>query len=222
MENLQSIISKIQGLLALADDKNASPAEAAQAAILAQRFIAKYDVSDEDLYPHLETEVVESESEEFFRKFQYTLGVIIADNYRCKVYYLKTGRKHKAVFVGRKLDSKAAVLVYNKLYYAVQEYANSQSLKYRGMGYGMYGDAFDAAASAFMDGVRMELEKQCHELMIVRPKEVDDKFKEITAGWDHVNMQMRTGYTDYEKGVNAGRDAIRSGRIDQSKSKMIG
>ena len=217
MENLEAIIKKIQGLLALANDKNAAPAEAAQAAILAQRFIAKYDVSDSDLYPQADLEIVESVSEAFFRKFQYMLGQVIADNYRCRVYYWKEGRKHHAVFYGRKLDSKAAVLVYEKLYYAVQDYANSQSLQYRGMGRGLYGDHFDAAARAFIDGIRMELEKQCHELMIVRSKEVDEKFNEMTRGWGRVNTQLRSGYTDYQKGVQAGRDAIKGGRLEGQK-----
>ena len=217
MENFEAIIKKIQGLLALAGDKNAAPAEAAQAAILAQRFIAKYNVSDSDLYPQMEFEIVESMSEPFFRKFQYTLGQIVADNYRCRVYYVKEGRKHCAVFYGRKLDSKAAVLVYEKLYYAVQTYANSQSLQYRGMGYGLYGDSFDAAAGAFMDGVRMELEKQCHELMIVRSKEVDEGFNKMTRGWKRVDSRMRQGATDYQKGVQAVRDAIRNGRLEGQK-----
>jgi hypothetical protein len=218
MQNIESIIKKIQGLLALSNDKGAVPAEAAQAAIFAQRLIAKYDISDNDLYPQADCEIIESSSEPFFRKFQYTLGAIVADNYRCRVYYLKKGRKHCAVFMGRTLDSKAAVLVYEKLYYAVQDYANSQSLQYRGMGRGLYGDHFDAAASAFMDGIRMELEKQCHELMIVRPVEVDEKFQEKTAGWGHINAQMRQGYTDYSKGVSAGRDAIRKNRLNGQKA----
>ena len=223
MASREDIISKIRNLLNKSTDNGASAAEATQAALIAQQLIAKYDIEDSELYETTTFEVVEVSGTPSYRKFKYTLGTIIADNYRCRVYFTKVGRKHKPVFMGRNLDANAAALVYNRLYDCVNEYANSKSKQYRGMGMGLYGDYYNSAAVAFMDGIRMELEKQCHELMLARPAEVDQEFEEKTAGWGHTDARLFTIHsTDYDAGVAAGRDAVRTGRLGQDSIKKIG
>lgn len=226
MENKrENIIDKIRNLLNKSVENGASPAEATQAALLAQRLIAKYDVEDSELYETISYEVVEIRSEPVFRKFKYNLATVIAQNYRCRVYFetVPSGRKHVAVFMGRNIDANAATLVYNRLYDAVNDYANSESRQYRGRGYGLYGDFYNSAAIAFIDGVRSELEKQCHELMLVTPQDVNDKFEQKTAGYRRADNRLgNAGRVNYEKGFNAGRDAVRSGRIEQTKTRQIG
>lgn len=217
--NRENIISKIQALFNVTVENGSSEQEATAAALMAQRFIAKYNIQDNELFTTEDYEVVEVASDPAYRKFKYTLATIIADNYRCRYYIRSVGRKHKMVFVGRTVDATAASLIFNKLYQATNDYANSQSTQYRGKGYGLYGNYFNSAAIAFLDGVKAELEKQSKELMLVRSKEVDNSFEEITAGFKRKKDTSMTsfGYVNYEQGVQAGRDAIRAGRIGGQK-----
>lgn len=222
MANREDIIKKIQKLFSLAND-NTSKNEAVAASLMAQRLIAQYDVQDSELYETATFEVVEVSSELSYRKFKYTLGQVIADNYRCRIYWSKYGRKHAAVFVGRNLDANAAAIVYNKMYACVNDYANSESRKYRGQGGGLYGAYYNSAAIAFIDGIRAELEKQCKELMLVRSQEVDEEFENITAGWGKIKDTSLTnaGFCNYEQGVQAGRDAVRAGRLNADTTKSL-
>lgn len=220
----ENIISKIQALFNITEANGSSKQEAISAALLAQRFIAKYDIQENELFTVEDYEIAEIASDPVFRKFKYTLAQIIADNYRCRYYIRAVGRKHKMIFVGRTVDATAASLIFNKLYEATNDYANSESRQYRGQGRGLYGNFFNSAAIAFLDGVRSELEKQSKELMLVRPKEVNEAFEDITRGFKRQkNTGMNSfGHVNYDKGVQAGRDAIRSSRIEGDSTKKIG
>lgn len=220
----ESIIAKIQALFNITEANGASAQEALSAALMAQRFIAKYNIQENELFSVEDYEIAEVASDPVFRKFKYMLAQIIADNYRCRYYITHVGRKHKMVFVGRTIDATAASLIFNKLYEATNDYANSESRMYRGRGGGQYGLYFNSAAIAFLDGIKSELERQSKELMLVRPIEVDNSFEEITAGFDRARNTGMTsyGHVNYEAGVQAGRDAVRSGRIAADSTKKIG
>ena len=215
----EDVIAKIQALFNITEANGSSKQEAISAALMAQRFISKYDIQENELFTVEDYEVVEVASDPVFRKFKYTLATIIADNYRCRYYITSVGRKHKMVFVGRTVDATAASLIFNKLYEATNDYANSESRMYRGKGRGLYGNYFNSAAIAYMDGIKAELEKQSKELMLIRPKEVDDSFAEITAGFSRARNTGMTsfGHVNYDKGVQAGRDAIRASRLGGQK-----
>lgn len=221
----ENIIEKIRNLLNKSVDNGASPAEATQAALIAQQLIAKYDIEDSELFETVNYEVVEVRSDLTYRKFKFMLGQVIADNYRCCVYWEKSGRKHKAVFVGRNIDANAASLVYNKMYDCVNDWANKESRQYRGQGDGLYGMFYDSAAAAFIEGIRSELEKQCHELMLVRSQEVEDVFFNITAKMGHVkNTSLRSAgqcYDGYDRSYQAGKDAVRAGRLGADSTKRL-
>lgn len=219
----EDVISKIQNLFNVTEKNGASKNEAIAAALMAQRLISKYDVKEDELFAQESYEVIEVSSEPVYRKFKIQLAMIIAQNYRCRVWIDKVGRKSCAVFVGRSIDANAAALIYNRLYDCVNEYANSESIKYRGMGRGLYGGYYNSAATAFMDGIRAELEKQCKELMLVRPKQVDEVFNKKTRGWKKCDSSLSSfGYVNYEAGVQAGRDAVRAGRLGSDSTKKIG
>jgi len=219
----EDVISKIQNLFNITEQNGASKNEAISAALMAQRLIAKYDVKEDELFVQESYEVVEVASEPVYRKFKIQLATIIAQNYRCRVWIKPEGRKSSAVFVGRSIDANAAALIYNRLYECVNEYANSESIQYRGQGRGLYGGYYNSAAMAFLDGIRAELEKQCKELMLVRPKEVDEQFNEKTKGWRKCDSSLSSfGYVNYEAGVQAGRDAVRAGRLGADSTKKIG
>lgn len=219
----KEIISKIQALFNVTEANGSSKQEAISAALLAQRFIAKYDIQENELFTVEDYEIAEIASDPVYRKFKYTLAAIIADNYRCRYYISAVGRKHKMVFVGRTVDATAASLIFNKLYEATNDYANSESRQYRGQGRGLYGLYFNSAASAFISGIEAELKKQSKELMLIRSKEVDEKFEEITSTFKRQkNTSMNTaGSINFEKGFQAGRDAIRSGRLNGDSFKKF-
>lgn len=215
----EDVIAKIQALFNITEQNGSSKSEAIAAALMAQKFISKYNIQEDELFSMEDYEIAEIASDPVFRKFKYTLAQIVADNYRCRYYIRTVGRKHKMIFVGRNVDANAAALIFNKLYKAVNDYANSESRMYRGHGRGLYGNYFNSAAIAYMDGIKAELEKQSKELMLIRPKEVDDSFEEITAGFSRAkNIGMTSfGHVNYEAGVQAGRDAIRSSRLSGQK-----
>ena len=219
----ENIIAKIQALFNITEANGSSKQEAISAALLAQRFISKYNIQENELFAVEDYEIVEVASDPVFRKFKYTLAQIIADNYRCRYYITHVGRKHCIIFVGRTVDATAASLIFNKLYEAVNNYANNESRKYRGQGNGLYGLYFNSAASAFISGIEFELEKQSKELMLIRSKEVDKKFEEITSGFKRQkNTAMNTaGFINYEKVFQAGKDAVRSNRLNGDNFKKF-
>ena len=219
----EDVIAKIQALFNITEANGSSKQEAISAALMAQRFISKYDIQENELFTVEDYEVVEVASDPVFRKFKYTLANTISKNYRCRYYITSVGRKHCITFVGRTVDATAASLIFNKLYEAVNDYANSESRKYRGQGGGLYGLYFNSAALAFISGIESELEKQSKELMLIRSKEVDEKFEEITSGFKRQkNTSMNTaGFVNYEKGFQAGRDAIRSSRLNGDSFKKF-
>ena len=219
----EDVIAKIQALFNITEANGSSKQEAISAALMAQRFISKYDIQENELFTVEDYEVVEVASDPVFRKFKYALANTISKNYRCRYYITSVGRKHCITFVGRTVDATAASLIFNKLYEAVNDYANSESRKYRGQGGGLYGLYFNSAALAFISGIESELEKQSKELMLIRSKEVDEKFEEITSGFKRQkNTSMNTaGFVNYEKGFQAGRDAIRSSRLNGDSFKKF-
>lgn len=219
----EDVIAKIQALFNITEANGSSKQEAISAALMAQRFISKYDIQESELFTVEDYEVVEVASDPVFRKFKYALANTISKNYRCRYYITSVGRKHCITFVGRTVDATAASLIFNKLYEAVNDYANSESRKYRGQGGGLYGLYFNSAALAFISGIESELEKQSKELMLIRSKEVDEKFEEITSGFKRQkNTSMNTaGFVNYEKGFQAGRDAIRSSRLNGDSFKKF-
>ena len=69
-----------------------------------------------------------------------------------------------------------------------------------------------------------DLEKQTQELVLVRPKSVDEKYDEITADFSKsrsVCMDSASN-VDYAGGVQAGRDAIRATRLNGDSVKKLG
>lgn len=219
----EDIIKKIKSLFDVNIENGSSENEALSAALMAQKLIVKYEIEESELYHTVEETVEEIESEPVYRKFKYTLADIVANSYRCCCYMRPVGKKTKFVFVGRNADAAAATLVFNKLYEATNDYANSKAWSFRGMGSGYYGRYYNSAALAFLDGVKIELEKQSQELLLVRSKSVDEKFEEITKGFIRKKVSMDiAGNIDHDAGVRAGQDAIRKTRLGSDSVKKFG
>lgn len=227
----ENIITRIKKLLALAAD-NASPAEAAAAALKAQKLIVDNDVSKSELYEEEPENIVEVAGDDVNGKpWATVLARAIADNFRCQHMYHQhgykswsSGRTHidsrKPVFVGYETDAEAASVTFNRLYEIGERLADAECRRQRRL----YGTAAgvrnsflvgDGVSTGYVGGIRSELEKQSQELMLVRRKEVDDYYEELTRGCSSMRSSVRGCYDNEaaRQGYKAGRDSVRSARL---------
>lgn len=114
------IVERIRKLLALADDKGATEAEAVAAVMMAQRLMAENDVADWELHSMDEQPIATAESEPVRRRWRWTLADAISSNFRCRYYQNRkrcapTGWKteYRMIFYGYESDAKAAALAFD-------------------------------------------------------------------------------------------------------------
>lgn len=215
-------IKRIKKLLALAAD-NPSPVEAAAAALKAQRLIAEHSVGEGELYERDDDEVAEAASAEFRRNmWSLELAQAISDGFRCRCYRsserYRDGLHHRMVFVGHATDAQAAAVTFDRLLELGNRLADGEARAAReefGSARGVR-DSFltGGGRGGYVGGIRSELERQSHELMLVRAKEVDDYYEGISRGFGTVSRRPYRYVEDYsERGYAAGRDALRSTRL---------
>lgn len=236
----ENIISKIQKLLNLANNKGATEAEAVQAALQAQRLIAKHNVSDNELNAAAEAakeSVINLETERRYKRpWHRELAAVVAENFRCKHYMRgNSQRGYSMVFLGYESDAKAAELTFDMLQkvctrkgnaYArerIAELEHELASELRCYGYStVYVPTKTAItntySSGFIAGVKDELEKQSVALMLVCPAEVREEYANMT--FRTMRNARRTGTTgeDRARGRNDGRSAVTSHRMNGQKA----
>lgn len=213
---MEKILNKIKNLLDLANN-NPNENEAIAAALKAQELMAKYNIELDQLDDKKETrEIVEevyyqSDKHEM-RKWKIGLAGIIAQNFRCKTYFL--GKKD-VVFYGYKEDAKIALNVFTYLYEIGNKFAVRYYNKCKKEGKETRG-VMNTYLAGFRDGVAEVLEKQCTALMIVTPKEVTESFEEMTKDWKTTKSTLRlSGDTSaYSNGKSDGRDMATARNIE--------
>ena len=214
MEQREKIVAKIQKVLELSKN-NPSKEEAQAAALMAQKLLAQYHLSMVDI-EEMEKEV--DTIEEIFvevgngNKWKGTLARIIADNFRCKVYF--HGRDC-LVFYGYEFDAAVAADTFEQMFTTGIRLAN----KFKRECTGDTSGVFNSYVMGFCAGLQEGLEKQCTALMIVTPKEVEDAWKERSRGFRHSHSTIRTsgnvnGYYANQAGHRAGREAAGSRMIE--------
>lgn len=241
--NRDSIIERIKKLLAMTEHAGCTQAEAVQAALLAQKLIADNDVSSSELHGSSDEEPIEhvaSEAATRFRNWGKFLAVDVANAFRCKAYNGHTliSRYRQPVFMGRAADARAAALVFDRLYAVGCELGDAERRRVRKEKRREYARqcapewwAKDAAADAgarayesftwgFRDGVKAELEKQSVALMITTPRDVVDEYESMTFSRRNVNRNV-TDDACYGRGEEAGRDAVRAGRVGDGGSRHL-
>lgn len=229
-----TVISRIRKLLALGHD-GANAEEATSAVLMAQRLIAKYDIADDELHDGdgVESDICGIETEPLVtaKSWRWNLAHLIADNFRCKVYESpdlgtakRTGRlvvRKKFIFYGYEQDAQAACLAFIYLYRTGNRLAGAvvRSLKRKGSS---VNGAFNSYITGFLAGLRVELEKQSMELMLVMPLAVSEQFEaEVSGGLK--SSPGRELSCDYrrrnliEKGRSDGRDAVRSRMLEDAR-----
>lgn len=221
----EKIIARIKKLLAVADDRGATEHEAASAALAAQRLIAQYDVEQWEIHAKDAEPIETVYAVDAKRRWRWHLAAVVAPAFRCKTYqtrrWNKTRRRyvHLMGFYGYKTDATAAAMTFNSLYKIGNRLASRYS---RGADYGTY----NAYVTGFVDGIASELEKQTEALMIIVPPKVNEQYEVEHGGMKSVDTSLKLGcgydaQLAYTEGVNEGREAVRSHRIDEPEADFV-
>lgn len=213
---MEKIIEKIKNLLDLANN-NPNENEALAAALKAQELMAKYNIELEQLDHKEETreivkEVYHQSGKHEMKKWKIGLAAIIAENFRCKVYFINT---QDVVFYGYKEDAKIALQVFTYLYEVGNKFAVRYYNKCKKEGRETRG-VMNTYLVGFRDGVKDVLGKQCTALMIVTPKEVNESFDEMSKGWatKTTRLRMPMDTAAYSDGKSDGRDMASARNIE--------
>lgn len=218
MDERQKVIEKVKKVMALAEN-NPSENEAIAAAMKAQRMMAEYHIKEEELFEEMKEEVVGIRSElgGKSQKWRIILGLTLAKNFRCKCLgdYDK-----QLVFFGYKSDAEICSQVYQTMYKIGVKLSDRMKRQEREI-WGTAKGVRNTFCIGFVDGIKSELEKQCTALMIVTPKEVNDKFNMyVNSGQTKTTAFKMGSMTNNEKiyreGYRSGKDAIRSRQIEGS------
>lgn len=221
----ENIVARIKKLLALADNKGATEAEAAAAALAAQRLIAQYDVEQWEIHSKDAEPIEEVLTNHTPRKWRWQLANVVAPAFRCKYYQQSDWdedglyRTKKIVFFGYKTDATAAAITFNTLYKIGNRLASRFS---RDAERGSY----NAYVLGFVRGISLELEKQTEALMIVTPPKVNEAFREMTDDMSEAKntvLDVGTGYDScaaYQEGIEEGRAAVQSHRFDYTDAEQ--
>ncbi|MBQ9005795.1 MAG: hypothetical protein IJ092_05415, partial [Atopobiaceae bacterium] len=197
-------------------------AEAAAAALQAQRLIARHEVTQDELSEGDLGDVVEVESRWVDNeRWRGWLAYVVAQNFRCKAYYKKGPHPRLDVFVGHELDARAAELTYTHLSQVALRLCGRVERRYRAM-YGTARGVRHAYMSGFVDGIREELERGTQALMLVRQQDVDDYFDELSHNFSterkrRVIKVPHDHKAIYADGHECGVDAVRKSRVGGQK-----
>lgn len=213
------ILERIKKLMALADDRGATEAEAMAAALVTQKLIAEYDVEDWELHSKDAEPMVEKLSDKVSRRWRWHLAETIGPAFRCRHFENSSWNTEKSrwekqmSFFGYETDARAAALTFNTLYRIGNRLAHRFSKGRRAGTYNSY-------ILGYVNGIKSELEKQTQALMIVVPPKVNEAYEEFAAGFTKTgsvaltcNEQASDAYT---QGLQDGRAAVCSQRFDGS------
>lgn len=207
------IIEKIKKVLELSKN-NPSIEEAKSAALKAQKLMAEYHISMTEIeaLEDIENIAEEKVSVGIGNKWKYTLSAIVSKNFRCKYFYYG---KSSVVFYGYEKDTEIAAITFKMLF----NIGNKESTRYyqkkrlecikcnrRFNGRGIK----NAFLNGYLLGIKEALEKQCTALMIVIPKDVEEKYRERTAGFHKISSGFKVSVNS--EGEQAKSDGIRTGK----------
>ena len=219
MENVK-VIEKIRKLLNVTQENGATEGEAINAALMAQKLMAEYDIDLIDVQDEhkltadeIGEEVVDTTLKgHFSTKWKIRLASVIAVNFRCKVY---TCGSDTIIFYGYKSDAKIAGNVFNFLFQAGTKLGVKYSRQCAKEGKPTRGAA-TTYLLGFCKGIEEVLGKQCRALMIITSPEVEESWKEKSSSMKtkqmHFNRSNDTKH--YENGRIDGRATANSRAIE--------
>lgn len=203
MNRNESIIKKIKGLLAIADDGK-NDEESQSAFLLAQKLMIKHDIQQSDVETRDEKqEIIKGQAVAYKKLFWWErqLAGIIANNFRVKFYYHnrvlngEKRRKSSIIFFGFENDVNLAKEMYVLAYDAISKYSERFVKNY------YQKDAFvirtkektkelkNSYMLGFLTGLSEKFELQVKEmeqefgLMVITPKEVSTAYNELAKSF---------------------------------------
>ncbi len=207
-------IDKIRKILALAEN-NPSKNEAISAALMAQKLMAKYNILETEIQQEVTDNNIESLQVVVsgkVQKWRLYLAQVVAKNFRCKVYL----RGQDVVFFGYKKDADICKEVFLSIYRIGVKLSDKAKREARSK-YGTAKGIRNSFCIGFVDGIKSELEKQSTALIIIVPKEVNEKYDNMSRGWKNraSNVSVNRFNPDaYSAGKQAGKDAMQSRRLE--------
>lgn len=212
------IKAKIEKLLAKTIENGCTVEEAASAAKMVQRLIKKYHVDLAEVGDEPEKADGERLGAKSVKKWEMRLVSAIARNMRCEVIisrrYVATSvnRKSFVYIIGMDADRKAVISLYEKLRKICKVGIKKEQDYHKAM-FGTSKGIADSYGFGFMQAIKSEMEKQAKALVLVTPKEVDDKVHELFphARVTHTNVPCNAHA--YDSGMNDGRNAMRTPAI---------
>ena len=174
---MTNIMEKIAGLLAKTVENGASTHEAIEAAKMAQRLMAKYQIDAVQFEER--TEEVGEDCRDITRNWQMSLATIVAMNTCCRAVQSSTsrgyGRRRGSIvmFFGRESDRKNAVKMWEMFYQLIQagiRKARQEAMEY----YGSTRNVETAYSMKYIQAIQEELGQQCRALALVTPEDVND------------------------------------------------
>lgn len=212
------IKAKIEKLLAKTIENGCTVEEAASAAKMVQRLIKKYHVDLAEVGDEPEKADSERLDAKSVKKWEMRLVSAIARNMRCEVIisrrYVATSvnRKSFVYIIGMDADRKAVISLYEKLRKICKVGMKKEQNYHKAM-YGTSRGIADSYGFGFMQAIRSEMEKQAKALVLVTPKEVDDKVQELFPHARVTHTNVSCNEHAYNSGVNDGRNAMRTPAI---------
>lgn len=212
------IKAKIEKLLAKTIENGCTVEEAASAAKMVQRLIKKYHVDLAEVGDEPEKADSERLDTKSMKKWEMRLVSAIARNMRCEVIisrrYVATSvnRKSFVYIIGMDADRKAVISLYEKLRKICKVGMKKEQDYHKAM-YGTSRGIADSYGFGFMQAIRSEMEKQAKALVLVTPKEVDDKVQELFPHARIMHTNVACNEHAYNSGVNDGRNAMRTPAI---------
>lgn len=212
------IKAKIEKLLAKTIENGCTVEEAASAAKMVQKLIGKYHIELAEVGNKKETadgEVLDAKS---IRKWEIRLISTIARNMRCEAIVShrytagNINRKSFVYIIGMDADRKAVILLYEKLRKICKVGMKKEQNYHKAM-FGTSKGIADSYGFGFMQAIRSEMEKQAKALVLVTPKEVDDKVQELFPHARVTHTNVSCNEHAYNSGVNDGRNAMRTPAI---------
>lgn len=219
MQNDEKIIQTIRKLLELSKN-NPSEDEAKAAVLKVQELLAKYHIDMKEVESIDLDEVENIEEVRIYipaKKWKYKLATIVANNFRCKHFYVGKGM---LVFYGHKTDAEVASETFKYLFNVGNRLAGREVDRVFGET-GTSANVYNSFVAGFCEGIEEGLAQQCQALMIVTPEDVKTSFAEMSKNFGTMNCgSMRVGGDSYcrearEKGRTEGRHAVRSRQIDK-------
>ena len=188
-ENREKMIEKIKKVLELARN-NPSREESISATLKAQRLMAEYNISEEEVENKVELTEEIIETSAFIGKgnrWKYRIASVIAKNFRCKAYFVNSDT---IVFYGFESDADIAMEVFKFVFETGNKMGKKYTREYK-KNHGYADGVFNAYIAGFVEGFRDSLEKQCTALMIVTPKEVEESFAEVSSDFKKISSTLR-------------------------------